>query len=293
VPDALLTGGGGFLGRHLTKLLLERGWRVAHWVHRAPAAPRSAVELFLEPPPPPRRFDVVFLLAAAGVEPGARAQDVLQEGNICAPAAALGTLAGQAGRFVAAGSWMEYAPTAPGRRWREDDPLGGSEIYGASKAAGGLWLAGVARLLGIPLVRLRLFQLYGAGEAPHRLLASLERKLRAGQETPLSPGGQVRDFVHVEDAAEALLASTAETVPPGEAYNVCSGEPVTVADFARAAARALNAPERLLRWGALPYRPGELMWAVGDPARFHAATSWRPRFDLAAGLDAVLRVSHV
>ena len=72
------------------------------------------------------------------------------------------------------------------------------------------------------------------------------------------------------------------------AFNICTGTATTVRQIGEAVARQMHAPQSLLRWGELPYRPGEPMRAVGDNCRFMQATNWRPRVSLDEGIARTL-----
>ena len=288
---ALIVGGSGFLGGHLTRRLLQMGRSVTHLRLSTRPAPGETTTLTAEAPTARaiatalagQQFDSVFLLAAAGVNPRQRSPAHLLEGNLTYPAAVLEALQSNPPRaIVHTGSWMEYDAVPPGTLLSEDHPTGGVEAYGASKAIGALWLRALAREFQLPLIRLRLFQIYGVGEAPHRLLPHLLQRLSERSPVALSPGQQVRDFLYVEDAIDGLLA--AAQAPEG-VYNLCSAQPLSVADFARAVAHALQAPQDLLHFGEISQRPDELPWAVGSGERFFAATQWRPRWPLGAALS--------
>jgi nucleoside-diphosphate-sugar epimerase len=294
-PQTLIVGGSGFLGGHLTRRLLHLHREVTHLslqnrparptppgVHQCHAAEPTAESIAAALDG--HRFDTVFLLAAAGVDPRNRSLSTLLEGNLQFPGAVLEALQSCRPRIIVhTGSWMEYDPIESGALLTESHPLGGVEPYGASKAAGELWLRALARQFDLPLVRLRLFQIFGSGEAPHRLLPVLRERLTQRLPVSLSPGHQIRDFLYVEDALDGLLAA-AQTPLAGEAYNLCSGLPLSVADFARAVARSLDSPEDLLRFGEIAQRPGELPWAVGNGQRLFQAAGWRPRWNLTSAL---------
>ena len=296
----LIVGGSGFLGGHLSRRLLQMGRTVTHLRLSTRPATGEITALTAEAPTTKaiaaaltgQQFDTVFLLAAAGVNPRERSPANLLEGNLTYPAAVLEALRSAPPRaIVHTGSCSEYDAVPPGTLLAENHPIGGVESYGASKAIGGLWLRALAREFHLPLVSLRLFQMYGAGEAPHRLLSHLLERLSERSPVALSPGHQVRDFLYVEDAIDGLLAAAQApaaqaSAPSSEGvYNLCSAQPLSVADFARAVADALHAPQDLLHFGEIPQRPDELPWVVGSGERFFAATQWRPRWPLAAALS--------
>jgi nucleoside-diphosphate-sugar epimerase len=142
----------------------------------------------------------------------------------------------------------------------------------------------------VPFVSLRLFGCFGPGEAAHRLAPYVIGKLAAGEPVDLTPGDQVRDFLHVDDVIDALWSSAVAPGPlAGEVFNVCSGQATSVRTLVRMLAEVMRQPEDLLLWGARPARSNEPVWIVGDPGAFHRATGWVPRLSLRRGIECTVR----
>jgi nucleoside-diphosphate-sugar epimerase len=193
--------------------------------------------------------------------------------------------------MIMTGTFSEYRRPADATPLTEDSPLESAKIYGAAKAAGGLLAAALARQLDVRLRLLRLFKVYGPGEAPHRLLPSLIASLPQGRRVPLSAGTQILDFIYVKDVVEACLRADAQMAvqsPSVATWNVCTGLGHSVRTFASKVAEALDAPPELLGFGDIPLRPDDEPWLVGSGEQLRAALGWQPAFDLEAGVrDAV------
>ncbi len=289
----LVAGSGGFVGSALVRLLAGKGHDVAAMTTGPSAAgvgvrtvriarwhPRDVADA-----EPDARYDWIFNLAAYGVDPGQSDAEASKLANTELPLTFVELARRSDARvFVHTGSAFEYAEPTRRRRLHERDALETAKQYGSAKAAGSLGVVAAAGRLGVHAIVARLFGVYGEGERAWRLLPSLHAKLSRGEAVPLTEGSQVRDFLYVADAAAGLTA-LAEGASPG-IVNLCSGEEVTVRQFAESVADAMKACRSLLRFGAIPMRPHEIPYLVGDASRLHGVTEWRPAYSLAEGVAA-------
>jgi len=235
--------------------------------------------------------DVVFHLASYGVQSHDRDSDQLIEGNVRLLSRLLPAVgAWPLQRFIFSGSCSEYGfPARENTPMSEDQPLRPASLYGAAKAAAELYGNALAGQLKIPFVTLRIFNVFGPGEGPHRLLPAILQALEQDRPVELTGGEQQRDLVYVEDVADALVAAAGcARLEPLTAYNVCSGLPVRIRQVGEIAAHLLGKSTSLLGWGKRPYRSDEPMWVVGNPARFREASSWHPKLSLATGIERMI-----
>lgn len=275
----LVTGATGFVGRRLTSLLQGEGHEVVALIRRADdevAGQRIVVERLdsrsVRDALSNTRIDAVVNLAAAGVHPADRDPATLAQVNAIFPAdlVSIAHICG-ARAFVQIGSSAEYAGLKAAELLDEHTPLESFKIYGASKAAGSLLASAWGANIGLPVAVLRLFNVFGPGEASHRLLPSLVSKLSIGEKVSLSAGTQVRDFMHVDDACRGIvivLEALIRNPSLRGIYNYATGCATSVADFSRMIARALSADSGLLGFGELPFRPDDLPYVVGNPDTF-------------------------
>jgi nucleoside-diphosphate-sugar epimerase len=180
---------------------------------------------------------------------------------------------------VAAGTCAEYAFGA--EVLTEDTPTKPTTLYAATKLAFNLVAAQRCAQLGMGMAWARLFYLYGPYEDKRRLVPAVINALLASHEFPTTAGEQIRDYLHVEDVASALCSLSRRNVTG--AFNVCSGEPVTIAALMQTLGELLGRPE-LIRLGALPYRQWEPMFVCGDNHRLRTEAGWAPRHSLRGGL---------
>jgi nucleoside-diphosphate-sugar epimerase len=183
-------------------------------------------------------------------------------------------------RFLYCGSCFEYGS---GARWTEEARPAPTTEYGAAKVGGWALVNAFAQRTGIEVVSLRPFTMYGPMEPPGRLIPSVVRQALAGRPIDLTPGDQARDFVFVEDVADAFVAAATTDSAVGRTFNICTGTAVTVRDVVRRILVATGSSSEA-RFGALAYRSTELSILSGDPTCAEEVLDWRARVSLDEGL---------
>jgi nucleoside-diphosphate-sugar epimerase len=285
----LVTGASGFIGMHCLRPLLDAGDQVvATWCSKRPD-PIPGVEWVEsdllragEPEALIARVQPRALLHMAWyVEPGAMIE---HEDNLRWTAASLELLrqfkAHGGERCVFAGSCYEYD-------WRhgycsEDlTPTRPDTLYGAAKhALSGAMLA-YCRTVGLSGAWARMFFLYGPHENPRRLVPAVILALLRGEPARSSHGLQIRDYMHVQDAAEGVVALLHSDAVG--AFNIASGNVMNIRTIVERIGQIVGRPE-LLQIGALPARANDLPLVVGDPEKTRREIGWKSRIDLDAGL---------
>ncbi len=291
----VVTGAAGFIGSHVTRVLLNAGCEVG--IVTRPGNPLLRLHdvidhlhvipcdladpLALRPALALWRPDCCIHLAWP-VEPG---KYLTAPENVAALFTSLGLLdelirAG-CGHVVMAGTCAEYDTDAG--FLREDGPIRPRTLYAASKLSLGLMAAQVADLAGIGLTWARLFYLFGPDEDERRVVPALIHALERGEAFPATAGTQVRDYLHVEDVATALWALAAGGARG--AFNVCSGVPVTMRQVMETVEEIVGSGQ-LIQFGALPIRAWDPPFICGDSQRLRDGTGWKPRYPtLEAGLQ--------
>jgi GDP-4-dehydro-6-deoxy-D-mannose reductase len=161
----------------------------------------------------------------------------------------------------------------------EETPLAPGNPYAVSKAACDLLGAQYAEAHGLRVVRMRPFNHAGPGQSDEYVLGSLAKQVAeaeaAGAAEVVLRTGDVsfkRDFTDVRDVVAAYVLACA--VEPG-AYNVCTGECVSVAELIDALAAEAGIPVRN-EVDPARLRPSDAPETRGSHDRFTAATGWEP-----------------
>jgi UDP-glucose 4-epimerase len=171
----------------------------------------------------------------------------------------------------------------------EDAPLRPGSPYGAAKVAGETYVGAFARLHGFAWTSLALGNVYGPRQDPHGeagVVAIFGRAMLAGQPTLVfGDGSTTRDYIHVDDVVNAVLASFDERTD-GARFNVGTGRSTSVRELHRLMADRCNTPDTPQ---FRPERLGELRHIALDASALTAATRWEPRVALEAGLAGVVQ----
>ena len=171
------------------------------------------------------------------------------------------------GHVVVAGTCLEYGLREG--ELREDMAADPSTAYGKAKQALCASLLAWRAELGFGLAWLRLFYVYGPGQAGGSLYPQVQAALQRGDASfPLSPGDQSRDFLPVERAAHAI-ATLAIKRADACVVNVCSGEPTSVLSLVQQWLRQEGSTMGL-ETGRFPYPSHEPFRAWGNRDRLDA-----------------------
>jgi nucleoside-diphosphate-sugar epimerase len=266
-PRILVTGSQGFLGSHIVAIGKSVGHTILPTCRDASAGgalyvdvcdPQSVDAAFRQAAP-----STVIHCASYGVNYADQDPECAMKVNIHGSLCVLKSAAKHGvKRFVHIGSCFEYGDR-PGPI-SEDAPLNPTALYGATKAAATLLLRERARALGLELMVLRPFGMWGPGERAYRLIPQVVGACLAGRPLKLTACEVVRDYTYVEDMARWILAlATLPEIPEGAVVNVGFGRGVVLRDFVLSIARLLKG-EQLMQFGQLNYRPTEMTSLVAD-----------------------------
>jgi len=284
----LVTGGTGFVGANLVRTLVQRGedvhvllrrdsprWRLAGLEHRvglhvADLRDRESVRRALAAARPRATVHL-----AVSREPATLAGDNVSATRNLLEAAAEHDVA----RFVHAGSSLEYGPRE--EPLREDLPLAPTTLYAASKAEATRLVLTWRSVL--PVVVLRIFSVFGPWEGAGRLIPTAIRAGLEGAVLDLTPPGNRRDFVYVDDVATACVRALTADGVEGEVFNVASGRQTSNEEAVALVGELLGRPIRV-REGAFASRPTDTSHWVGDVCKARWGLGWEATDSLASGL---------
>ena len=288
---ALITGGQGFVGRHLEAMLRSEGDEVVAIDLETDVTDAYAVAAAVAAAAP----DAIYHLAALShvgdswSDPGkVLSVNVIGTANVLAAARQLDTVPSTL--FIS--SAEVYGIVAEqALPLSEAQPVAPASPYAASKAAAEQVVLQASRGFGQRVIIARPFNHIGPGQAPSFAVSALAKRIveaTATGRSELAVGTLTtrRDFTDVRDVVRSyrLLVEQGES---GEIYNVCSGVDVSIAEVAEQLMRLAGAELELVTDPAL-VRPVDVPVLRGSAAKLEATTGWRPRISLAATLQDVL-----
>jgi nucleoside-diphosphate-sugar epimerase len=136
----------------------------------------------------------------------------------------------------------------------------------------------------------RPFNVYGPGQNKQALIPSAIRAALSGQDFPMTPGMQRRDFIYIEDVLEGFLAIAMANSIDGESLDLGTGQATSVRDVV-ARIFALTKGESRPQIGALPYRPGVVWELVANADRTKQLTGWHAKIGLDQGLRSTIEAT--
>ncbi len=184
-------------------------------------------------------------------------------------------------RVAFCGSCMEYDWTLEEPFIEEVSQLVPGTEYGAAKAALFRAFGPLCGKLNLSGAWGRPYFLYGPDENPRRLVADVVISLLEGREALCSHGRQRRDFLHVDDVADAMvrLMWSGHEGP----LNIGSGTAVPLSTVIEEVGRQIGRPE-LIRLGAREARPDDPDLVEADVTRLRQVLGWTPHYSLETGI---------
>lgn len=289
----LVTGAGGFIGRHCLPVLISKGFEVhaadvfvpaekphgLHWHQLDLLDTKQTYELLATICP------THLLHFAWYAKPGEYWNSLENIRWVEGSLHLLRVFHMNGGkRVVMAGTCAEYD-------WRYGycseyiTPLVPSTLYGTCKNALQHLLEEFSQVTGLSSAWGRIFFLYGPHENHSRLVSSVILNLLQNKTAQCSHGNLIRDFLHVQDVASAFV-SLLESNVTGP-VNIASGNPTAIKDVVNTIADKLNKRDLVgFKEGPPPLNEPGLL--VAEVKRLNSDIGWKPSYDLDRGLEQTI-----
>jgi UDP-N-acetylglucosamine/UDP-N-acetyl-alpha-D-glucosaminouronate 4-epimerase len=296
----LVTGGGGFIGSHLVRALLERGDRVRVLDNFSTGNRANLSELgdevelvegelrsYERVHNAMRDIELVFHQGALPSVPRS-VQDPLTTSAVNVEGTLNVLLAARdfgARRVVFASSSSVYGrqDSLPLVETARPDPI---SPYGVAKLAAERYCVSFSRVYPLEAVALRYFNVFGPRQDPNSQYSAVIPRfitaVAAGRSTPIYGNGeQRRDFTYIANVVEANLLAGESSQANGLALNIATGGSTSVNELVKTIGSVLG---RETTSDYLPPRPGDILESWADVSAATEALGWKPSVDLKEGL---------
>jgi dTDP-glucose 4,6-dehydratase len=303
----IITGGSGFIGSNfIRKILASRpSWRITN-VDKLTYAGNPASLLDVASNPGYRFYKgdicdralmteilsaspdaVVHFAAESHVDRSIEGPEVFVQTNVMGTQILLDTARrAKVRRFLHVSTDEVYGSLGPTGLFSESTPISPNSPYSASKAGSDLLVAAFHHTYGMDTVITRCSNNYGPYQYPEKLIPLLVTNLMDGLQIPIyGDGKNVRDWIHVEDHCDGILA-VLEKGRAGQVYNLGGGNERMNIDIAKALLSLMGKDASSIRY--VEDRLGHDKRYAIDASKAASELGWRPTRSFEAGLAATV-----
>ncbi len=296
----LVTGGAGFVGRHMTGALLRRGFKVRVIDNFSCSSPRALdgfrgkIELIKgdvrhgkDVAKAVKGVDAVYHFAA--IRSVARSVEDPMLSHEVNASGALNLLyyshEYNVKHFIFTSTSAVYGDAIT-RYQREDGKLSPISPYGAAKLAAEFYARHYTRDKGLPTTSFRIFNVYGPQQNPESryslAVPGLLSNILKGRRPVIDGSGeQSRDFIYIDDILNALFKCLGNKTAYGQVYNLGSGRADSIHTLA---GKLLKLTGSKLKPTHGPRRPGDPERTCADTAKVYKDLKWEAKISLEEGL---------
>lgn len=309
VKTVLVTGADGFIGSHLTEMLLEKGYNVKAftfynsfnnwgWLDTLPSDKLSEINIFsgdIRDPNGVREamkgIDWVFHLAALIAIPFSyHSPDSYVDTNIKGTLNVLQAARELQTEKIMITSTSEVYGTAQYVPIDERHPFQGQSPYSATKIGADRLAESFYRSFQLPVAIVRPFNTYGPRQSARAVIPTIITQLLASKtEIKLGTLTPTRDFNYVKDTAEGFIAIAESDRTVGEEINIASQKEISIGDLANEIIKQIN-PKAKVVCDEQRLRPekSEVNRLLGSNEKIKRLTNWRARYSLSQGLEETI-----
>lgn len=305
----LVTGAEGFIGSHLTELLVNEGYDVRAmvqynsfnnwgWIDTFEDEIKNKLEIFSGDVRDPNGVrtamegvDAVFHLAALIAIPYSyHSPDMYVDTNIKGTLNILQAARDLGTQRVLVTSTSEVYGTAKYVPIDENHPYQGQSPYSATKIGADRLVESFYRSFNLPVTIVRPFNTFGPRQSARAVIPTIITQLLAGKiEIKLGSLTPTRDFNYVKDTARGFLAIYRSDKTIGEEINIATQKEISIGEVAEELIRQIN-PQAKIICDEERVRPekSEVNRLLGSNEKIKRLTDWEPKYTFAEGLSETI-----
>ncbi len=288
----LIIGGSGFIGYHLAKLALKKGWKIDSISRKFPKKNRklSKVKYLicditkLKNIKKSIKKNYNFVVNLGGDVDHKNKSKTYQSHYIGCKNISNFFLDRKIATFVQIGSSSEYAKSkSPHKESFKCNP---KSYYGKSKNLASNYLINLKKNKNFPIIILRLYQTFGSNQDLNRLIPFVIKSCISKKKFPCSDGNQYRDFLIVDQVVKAILKCYRNTKAYGQIINIGSGKARKVKDVIETIKSKIKKGEP--QYGMIKLRSEESLKAYPNIQKAKKLLNWEPCGDFKKNLHKTI-----
>ncbi len=309
MKKVLVTGADGFIGSHLTELLVEKGYQVKAftyynsfntwgWLDALPADKMKEIEVFsgdIRDPNGVREamkgVNGVFHLAALIAIPFSyHSPDSYVDTNIKGTLNVLQAARDLGTERIMVTSTSEVYGTAQYVPIDEKHPYQGQSPYSATKIGADRLAESFYRSFNLPVSIVRPFNTYGPRQSARAVIPTIITQLLSGkEEIKLGSLSPTRDFNYVKDTAAGFVSIAESDKTIGEEINIATQQEISIGDLANEIIRQIN-PSAKIVCDEQRLRPekSEVNRLLGANEKIKRLTAWEPKYTFEQGIEETI-----
>jgi nucleoside-diphosphate-sugar epimerase len=188
-------------------------------------------------------------------------------------------------RFIQVSSSMEYGlASSPQRENSKCEP---KSVYGKAKFLSTQYLLNLYKKNKFPVTIVRLYQIFGPYQDLNRFIPVVINSCKDKKDFPCSHGRQYRDFLYIDDLIDAIFLILRNPKATGEIFNVGSGKPLKIRNIIKKILSYYRSGKP--QFGAIKLRKEEQMKIYPDIFKARITLNWKPKINFLDGLKKTIK----
>ena len=290
--NILIIGGTGFIGYHLAKKSLKKGWQVTSISSKPPRKKRylAKVKYIL--------CDITkkkslrknikgpfnYVVNLGGYVDHSNKKKTFESHYIGCKNLTEIFLKKVPIAFVQMGSSAEYGDVKSPQK--ENAKCNPKSVYGRAKLLSSIYLINLFKKQKFPSTILRLYNAYGPTQDLNRFIPIVISGCTKNKKFPCSKGNQLRDFLHIDDVVDAILKSLTNKNAKGQIINIGSGKPRIIKNIIEYIKKISKGGYPL--FGKVKLRKDEILKVYPDINKAKNKINWKPKISFKKGLKITI-----
>jgi len=291
--NILIVGGTGFIGYHLAKISLKKGWKVTSISSKKPPKKRyiSKVKYIICDVSNKKslkksiRKYFHYVVNLSGYVDHSNKKKTLSSHYIGCKNLAEIFLKKKPFSFVQMGSSTEYGNLQSPQK--ENGKCNPRSIYGKAKLLASNYLINLYKNKNFPATILRLYLAYGPKQDFNRFLPIIINGCLKNKKFPCSEGKQIRDFIHVKDVVNLIMKSLTNKNAIGQIINAGSGKPQKLKKIIQRVRKLSNGGYP--QFGKIKLRKDEILKIYPNIKKAKILIKWKPKIQFKKGLKDTIK----